>query len=259
MRQVAESITTDTGATLPWMTSNDTANVGAILAENTQVTEQDFTFGTASLDVYMYTSKLVRVSLQLIQDSALNLDAFLPRKLGERIGRIQNQHFTTGTGTSQPQGMFVGGTAVQAAVGNVTGYSYDTLIDTISSIDPAYLGGGNLNWMFSQAALGGIRKLKDAQGHPLWQPSLQVGQPDSLLGYGIVLNNDVAVPAASAKSGAFGDFRAGYVVRDVTGVQALRLDERYADFLQVGFLGFQRAGGIVQDTNAFRIIQNSAT
>jgi HK97 family phage major capsid protein len=259
VRQVAENITTDTGASLPWVTNNDTANVGAILGENTQVTEQDLTFGTASLDVYMYTSKLVRVSLQLLQDSALDLDAFLPRKLGERIGRIQNQHFTTGTGTAQPLGLVTGGTAVAAGTGNATSFGYDALVDATARLDPAYLTGGNLAWMGSQAALAAFRKLKDGQQRPLWEPSLQVGTPDTLLGYRYILNNDVPVPAANAKSLLFGDFRAGYVVRDVTGVQTLRLDERYADFLQVGFLAFQRSGATVQDTSAYTVLQNSAT
>lgn len=259
VRQEAENITTETGASLPWMTNNDTANVGAILGENTAVTEQDLTFGTATLDVYMYTSLLTRISLQLIQDSALDLNSFLPRKLGERIGRIQNQHFTTGTGTAQPLGLVTGGTAVAAATGNATSFSYDALVDATYRLDPAYLTGGNLKWMGSQAALAATRKLKDSQNRPLWEPSLQSGQPDRLLNYPIVLNNDMAVPAANAKSLAFGDFRAGYVVRDVTGVQTLRLAERYAEFLQVGFLAFQRSGGTVQDTAAYTVLQNSAT
>jgi len=259
VRQEATQITTDTGATLPWMTNNDTANVGAILGENTAVTEQDFVFGTASLDVFMYTSLLVRESLQLLQDSALDLNAFLPRKLGERIGRIQNQHFTTGTGTAQPLGLVTGGTAVAAATGNATSFSYDALVDATMRLDPAYLGGGNLAWMGSQSALGAVRKIKDSQNRPLWEPSLQAGTPDNFLGYRFILNNDMAVPAANAKSMAFGDFRAGYVVRDVTGVQTLRLAERFAEFLQVGFLAFQRSGGTVQDTAAYTVLQNSAT
>ena len=259
VRQEAEVITTETGASLPWMTNNDTGNVGAILAENTAVTELDATFGTASLDAYMYTSLMTRVSLQLIQDSALDIDSFLPRKLGERIGRIQNQHFTTGTGTAQPLGVITGGTAVVAAVGNTTSFSYDALVDAVARLDPAYLQSGNLAWMGSQTALANLRKLKDSQNRPLWEPSLQAGNPDNFMGYRFILNNDMPVPAVSAKSLAFGDFRAGYVVRDVLGVQALRLDERYAEFLQVAFLAFQRSGGTVQDTSAYTVLQNSAT
>ena len=259
VRQEAEIITTDTGASLPWMTNNDTGNVGAILAENTAAAELDATFGTATLDAYMYTSLMTRVSLQLIQDTALDIDSFLPRKLGERIGRIQNQHFTTGTGTAQPLGLITGGTAVAAAVGNVTSFSYDSLVDAPARLDPAYLSSPNLAWMGSQSTLAAFRKLKDTQGRPLWEPSLQVGDPDSLLGYRYVLNNDMAVPAANAKSLAFGDFRAGYVVRDVVGLQTLRLSERYAEFLQVAFLAFQRSGGTVQDTAAYTVLTNSAT
>lgn len=259
VRQVAEVITTDNGASLPWPTNNDTANVGAILGENTQVTEQDLTLGQSSIDVYMYTSRLVRVSLQLIQDSAIDIEDFLPRKLGERIGRIQNQHFTTGTGTAQPQGLVTGATATTAPTGSTTSIPYGAFIDAIAAIDPAYLNGGGLAWMTSAAGLAAARKLQDSQNRPLWEPSLQVGQPDSFLGYPVVLNNDMPAPAANAKSWLFGNFRQAYLVRDVTGVQQLRLDERYADFLQVGYLAFQRSGGMVQDASAVRAIQNSAT
>jgi len=259
VRQEADYITTETGASLPWMTNDDTGNVGAILGENTAVTEQDFVFGNASLDVYMYTSKLVRESLQLIQDSALDLNTFLPRKLGERIGRAQNAHYTTGTGTGQPLGLITGGTAVAAATGNATSFTYDALVDATLRLDPAYLTGTNLAWMGSQAALGTLRKIKDSQNRPLWEPSLQAGTPDQFLGYRYVMNNDVPTPAANAKSLAFGDFRSGYIVRDATGVQMMTLRERFAEFLQVGFLGFQRSGGTVQDANAYTVLQNSAT
>ena len=260
VRMVAEVITTDNGASLPWPTNNDTAKVGSILAENTQVTEQDLILGQAALDVYMYTSGLVRVPLQLIQDAAISIDDFLPRKLGQRIGRAQNAHFTTGTGTAQPQGIVTGATATQAAVGSSTTIPYATFIDGMAAIDAAYLNaGGNLAWMTSQAGLAGARKLLDAQNRPLWQPSLQDGQPDNFLGYPVILNNDMPAPGASAKSWLFGNFRQAYVIRDVTGVQTLRLDERYADFLQVGFLGFQRSGGVVQDASAVRALQHSAT
>lgn len=259
MRQVAEVITTDNGTTLPWPTNNDTANVGAILAENTAMTEQDIVLGTASLDAYMYTSKMVRVSLQLIQDTGISIESILPRKLGERIGRIQNQHFTTGTGTAQPLGLIPGGTAVQAASGNTTSVPYNLLVDVITAIDPAHLAGGNCKWMLSSTALGTFRKVLDTQNRPIWEPSVQAGQPDVILGYPVLLNNDLAVPAASAKFGAFGDYRAGYVIRDVTGVQMMQLRERYAEFLQVAYAAFQRSGGTVQDSSAYRVLQNSAS
>lgn len=258
MLDVAEVVNTDDGANLQWPTNDDTANVGAILAENTQVTEQDVTLGTNALDAYMYTSKLVRTSLQLIQDSAFDVDSWLARKLGERIGRILNQHFTTGTGTDQPDGIVTGAAVGKAgATGQTTTVTYDDLVDLVHSIDPAYRG--NARFMASDAAVKAVRKLKDSQNRPLWEPSVQTGTPDSLLGYGLVINQDVPAPAASAKSILFGDYREAYVVRLVTGVNLLRLNERYADFLQVGFLAFQRADGTLQNGAAVRAYQHSAT
>lgn len=257
MRQLAEVINTDTGATLPWPTVDDTGNEGAILAENTQVTEQDVTFGQANLDAYMYTSKLVRASLQLLSDNAFNLEGWLANTLGARIGRVQNRHFTVGTGTGQPDGIItaasVGVTA--AAVAAVT---YDELVDLTDSLDPAYLATGNARFMMSQSARKVLRKLKDSQNRPLWEPSLQAGTPDTLMGYGLTLNNYMSTPAAGVKSIGFGDIREAYVIRDVSDFALLRLSERYADYLQVGFLGFQRSDGTLQNAAAFKVLQQAA-
>ncbi len=262
MLQEAEVIYTDSGANLQWPTNDDTANVGAILAENSQVTEQDATFGTASLDSYMYTSKLVRASLQFLQDNAINADSWLAERLGVRVGRILNQHFTTGTGAAQPDGLVTGATVGATSTGSFAttgGISYDSLIDLVESLDPAYGGGPGLKFMAHQTARKAIRKIKDSQGRPLWEPSLQVGQPDTLLGYGLVLNNDMPAMAQSSKSLGFGNIRAAYVIRIVKGLTVLRLTERYADFLQVGFLGFERADAHLQDSSAFKIHQTTAT
>ena len=138
MLQEAEVIYTDTGAQLPWPTNDDTGNVGAILAENTQVTEQDVVFGQAALDAYMYTSKLVRVSYQLLQDSAFDINTWLPKKLGQRLGRILNQHFTTGTGTNQPDGIVTSATVGVTGTGSFAttgGISFDNAIDLIEALD----------------------------------------------------------------------------------------------------------------------------
>lgn len=260
MLQEAEVIETDSGANLQWPTNDDTANMGAILAENTQVTEQDVTFGTAALDAYMYTSKLVRASLQFLQDRP-DADTWLARKLGERVGRILNNHFTVGTGSAQPDGIVtsatvgVTGTGSFASTGGISG---DNLIDLTEALDPAYAG-GNLKFMMHQTARKAARKLKDSQGQYLWQPSLQAGIASTLAGYPVVVNNDMPTLAASSKSVIFGDIRQAYVIRIVRGLTVLRLVERYADFLQVGFLAFERADGTLQDGNAVRVFQTTAT
>ena len=256
--RVAQVITTNTGAVLPWPTNNDTGNVGALLAENTQVSEQDLTIGSAQLDAYKYTSKLVRVSLEFLQDvDWIDAEGFLGRKLGERIGRIENQHFTTGTGTAQPNGIVTGATSGVTAA-STTAITGDELISLVHSVDPAYRRSNRSRFMLSDAALASIRKLKDGNSNYLWTPGLRDGQDDTLLGYGYEVNQDMADPAAGVKSVLFGDFFAGYVIRRVRGIQMLRLDERYADYFQVGFVSFSRADGEVQDGSAYRALTQAA-
>jgi HK97 family phage major capsid protein len=261
MLQEAEMITTASGANLPWPTNDDTANVGAILAENTAMSEQDVTLGTASIDAYMYTSKLVRASYQLMQDRD-DFPRWLARKLGERIGRIWNQHFTTGTGSSQPDGIVTGATVGVTGTGSFAttgGISYDNIIDLEESLDPAYGGGNGLKFMVHQSARKALRRLKDNQGRYLWEPSLQAGVPASLDGYPVILNNDMATMAVSSKSVLFGNIAEAYVIRKVKDIQTVRLDERYAEYLQAGFFGFARADGTMQNANAVKVLQTTAT
>lgn len=258
----AETITTETGANLPWPTADDTANVGAILAENTPVTEQDFTFGSASLDAYMYTSKLVRVSLQFLRDSSV-AEQWLARKLGERIGRILSQHFTTGGGTTLPDGIVTSATVGVTGSGSLAstgGYSYDNLVDLQESLDPAYGGHPDCKWMGHQGVRKALRKLKDSTGRPIWEPSVQAGASDTLLGRPFVVNNDMAAVAQNSKSLGYGSIKQAYVTRQVAGsASLLRLTERYADYLQVGFLAFERWDGTLQDAGAFKVMQTTPT
>lgn len=260
MRAYAEVINTDGGQNLPWPTVDDTANEGAILAENTAVTEQDVVFGTASLDAYVYTSKMVRVSYQLANDAGFDLESWLARILGTRIGRIQQRHYTVGTGTAQPDGIITSAVAGKVGLaGQTLTVIYDDLIDLIDSIDPAYLEGGNSRFMMAQGTRKAIRKLKDTQNRPLWEPSLQVGAPDSLLGYPLALNNYVPAMGVSAKSILFGDIREAYVIRDVWDIQLMQLRERFAEFLQTAYLAFARSDATMQNASAVKVYQNSAT
>jgi HK97 family phage major capsid protein len=261
MLQEAEILNTDGGQNIPWPTNDDTANVGAILAENIQAGEQDVTLGTNSLDSFMYISKLVRVSYQLMQDNP-NFDSWLQARLGERIGRILNQHFTTGTGTAQPDGIVTNATVGATGVGSFAttgGVTYNLLVDIIESLDPAYGGLGDLKFMGHQTARKGARKLVDSTGAPLWQPSLQAGVPTQLMGYPFILNNDMATEAQNSKSLGFGSIRSAYVIRIVKDLQMMRLDERFADFLQVAFMAYERADGTLQNASAWKVAQTTPT
>lgn len=259
MLQNSEIVTTESGNDIPWPTVNDTTQVGAILAENSTITAQDITFASVTLKAYMYTSKLIAVSLQLMQDSFLNIDNLIADLAGQRLGRIWNTHLTTGTGTAQPNGVVTASTSGKVGIaGQTTSVIYDDLIDLVHSVDVSYRMGSK--FMTSDTSIRVIRKLKDSQGRPLWEPSVQAGQPDILLGYPVVINNDVAVMAANAKSILFGDF-SKYKVRRVRSTQLMRLNERYADALQVGFFAFARMDGNLIDagTNPIKFYANSAT
>lgn len=258
----AEDLGTDSGNDIPWPTNDDTGNKGAILGENTQITEQDVTFGQKTLGAYTYTSKLIRVALQLLQDTGLDLEAFLARRAGERLGRIHNEHLTTGTGTSQPQG-FITGATVGKTTASATAITYDEIVDLVHSVDAAYRASGRCRFELHDLVLAYVRKLRDDSGgagvgRPLWEPSVQVGVPDSLLGFAVTVNNDMASTVATTnKTMAFGDLQAAYVARRVNGGQMMRLAERYADYLQVGFFAFQRLDGLVQDASAVKVLQQA--
>jgi HK97 family phage major capsid protein len=260
IRQVATVIRTDTGASLPFPTSDDTSNKGAILTENTQVSEVDVTFGQLTLDAYMYSSKSVLVSLQLLQDSSVDVPSMIGRMLGERIGRIQSDHFTTGTGSSQPNGI------VTAATSGVTGVAdpptYDNFVDLVHSVDPAYRTGAR--FMLNDATLKSVKKIKvlqysgDATGIPLWSPGLTGGTPDTILGYPYVINQSMASPGSTAKKVIFGEL-SKYLIRDVREVTLVRLNERYADYHQVGFLAFARSDGDLLDAGTHPVKYMSQT
>ncbi|WP_327403830.1 phage major capsid protein [Streptomyces sp. NBC_01288] len=255
---LAEIITTTTGADLNWPTNDDTSNEGEILGENVAAGEQDIQLGGKKLKAYTFSSKQVRLSLQLLQDSAFGLETWVPKKLGERIGRRAARAWTTGTGVDQPEGITTNATVGKTgAGGQVTSIIYDDLVDIEHSVDVAYRA--SAQYLMHDLMLKVIRKLKDTQGRPLWQPIPAPGFPATINGFTYNIDNSMPVPAASAKSIAFGDFKAGYLIRQVLDVQTLRLVERYAEYLQVAFLGFSRMDGMINDSSAIRLYQHPAS
>lgn len=263
IREVARLFPTPTGNDIPWPTVDDTMNVGELLAENIAAASQDVAFGQVILKAYKYSSKLVLVSMELLQDSFFDVGTILRDLLAERIGRITNTHFTTGTGTGQPQGVVTGATLGKTGItGQTTAVIYDDLVDLEHSVDPLYRPGSS--YMMADSSLKVIKKLKDTAGRPIWQPglsaSLQAGQEsfNTINGYPYQINQDMAVMAANAKSILFGNF-SKYVVRDVREFTLLRLQERYAEFGQVGFLAFTRCDGRYINTAAIKYYANSAT
>lgn len=259
MRAVADVFATLTGAPLSYPTSDGTAETGELISENTTATDLDASFGTVSLNTFKYSSKVVTVPIELLQDATIDMEAFVRARLATRLGRITNAHYTTGTGTGQPRGVITGaGLGKTGTTGQTTSVIYDDLIDLIHAVDPAYRAQG-CGFMMNDSSLKVIRKLKDTQGRPLWEPNLQVGQPSSILGYPVTPNQDVAAMAANAKSIAFGQF-SYYKIRDALAVTLFRFtDSAYAKKGQVGFLAWMRSGGNLTDAGAVKYYANSAT
>lgn len=241
MRSVAQIIRTTTGGDLPWPTFDDTSQTGEIVDENTAQNEQDVTFDQLILGAFKYGSKMIRVPVELLQDASVNIPQLLGRALGTRIGRIQNTHFTTGDGNAKPRGLVTaadGNTQVQATLGALT---YGELVDLKHGVDPAYRM--RARWMFNDQTSAVLEKLEDDNGRPLWVPGLTSGAPDRLLGFPIVVNQDMPdIDTADATSVLFGDL-ASYKVRETREINLLRLDERFAELHQVAFLAFSRADG----------------
>lgn len=249
MRQVATVVRTDNGNDLQWPTTNDTSNTGALLAEASEHTELDITFDDLVLNAYKYTSRLVKVSVEYLQDNAINATEVIGSMLGERIGRITNQHFTRGSGSSQPLGIIDAATSSSITTAGAATISYDNIIDLVHSVDPAYRNGAR--FMFNDTTLKILKKIKVAQfsgdsgGYPLWRAGFATGEPDTIDGFGYVINQQVESGNAK-KAIAFGQL-SKYLIRDVKDITLVRLDERYAEFGQVGFLAFSRHDGDLLD------------
>lgn len=255
MAQAASSFDTDDGAPLPWPTANDTGNEGEIVGESQAVSGADPTFGQVIFQAHMYSSKRVKVSFQLLQDSAFDIEAYLSDAFGERLGRIRNRHFTTGLGTVEPMGVITAATLGKAG-GSATDVAWAELIDLEHSIDRAYRS--KATYMFADSTAAVLRKITDGEGRYVWSTSTQSTQPDRLNGIPVQINTDVPAVGSSAKSILLGDM-SKYKIRNVRGYMLLRLNELYAENAQVAFLAFMRSDGALIDagTHPVKYFQNA--
>jgi HK97 family phage major capsid protein len=220
-------------------------------------TAADETFAEIILKAYK-AGRLVKVSTELLEDSMFDLSSYLAEELGRSIGQLQNTAYVVGNGTAKPTGFTTNATVGKTGlVGQTTTVIADDLFDTFHSLAVPYRA--NAVWVMHDSTIKAIRKLKDSQNRYLWQASIQDGAPDTLLSKPVYADPDSPTMVANAKSIAFGDFRRGYAIRRVNGVKLVRLNERYMDAGQVGFIAWDRVDGKLYDANAIRQYQNSAT
>lgn len=263
----AEHVNTGSGNPLPWPTNDDTANTGEIVAENAAPAGgADLVLGQKTLGAYKYTSEGVggvplKVSFELAQDSAFNLEEFVQRKLAERIGRKQAADWSMGTGTGMPLGAVTGGTSGVIVASNVTGLSYAEAVSTVHVPDVAYREDGESVWVMNDAIMALLERLVDTTGRPLLQMSTDgiAGKPvRTLLGYRIVIDNTLpATYGVATKTLLFGNINRAYIIRDVQEVTMIVMRELYALNGQIGYMAWARADGTVQDVNAYTVVRGA--
>jgi HK97 family phage major capsid protein len=206
-----------------------------------------------------------KVTQVLLDDAFVDLEAFLTQECGTKFAERESEAFITGTGVLQPRGLltydFVTDhttwehgkfrlveTGVSAAfpptapTGSPATMPDDVLINVVQSVKKA--NRANATWRFNRTTAGVIRKLRDVDGRPLWQPSTQLGQPDILLGYGVSEDEYMPDIAVDTIAVGFGDWKKTYLIVDRIGVTVLR--DPYTVEGHVVFKTRKRVGGAVQ-------------
>lgn len=263
------TLTTSTGNILDWPTVDDTANSGEYVAEAGPVSQVNPSFGQVQFASYLASSKQVLMSVQLLQDSAFDLEAYITDAFAIRLGRLINNKLTVGNGSGCPTGIVyaiqndsvpnvvnaTGSNSNDGITGNTEANSVgsDDLDDLINAVDPAYRPGAK--FMMHWATIDGLRKLKDKYGRPLWTASLADNEPDRIWGYPFDWNADMDKIGAGKYPILFGDF-SKYIYRKVSGMTMVRFNELYMPNHQIGFQAFERNDGKRLQQAAFSLLYN---
>ncbi len=272
---ISRDMPTLTGAPLPYPTTDDTSIEAEIIGEGQPVGTQVVGIGNVVFQAWKYSTKLVQVSLELLQDAAFDIDRFLIERFAIRLARKWEDDFVNGTGDSMPRGLLLdaqlGATANGAAENAPDGSDFDAtnsigttdLLNLIFSVDPFYRKNGT--FVMHDYTHQVLSELLDKFGRPLFMPNPQTGKLESIFGYPIKRNNYMPQLAPTSPATApvvilFGDFDK-YVVRRVKDLSVLRLVERYAELGLVGFLGFARMDARLVDagTHPIKYLQMSAS
>lgn len=254
---ISTVINTDSGENfeLPVTTAHSSA---ALTAENAAITESDPAFIKRTLGAYKY-AVAIQAPSELLSDTGVDLEGYLAMQAGRAVGNALGAHLVTGTGSSQPAGIVTGATVGVTGGAGVTGaFTADNLIDLYFSVIAPYRNSPSCGWLMKDSTMAAVRKLKDTTNQYLWQPSLQVGQPDTLLGKPVYTDPNVAATGLSAKSVVFGDFST-YYTRIAGGVRF----EASTDFAfstdQVTYRCIVRGDGILADqTGSVKVFQGNA-
>jgi HK97 family phage major capsid protein len=245
-------LNTSGGNPLDFPKTDDTAVAVAQHTEAGAMTDDggvDAVFAKMTLGAFAYNTEWVQISMELLQDSAINVEQFIGELLGERLARRVNTELTVGDGTGDPLGIVAASSLGKAATDDVT-ITSDEIIDLLHSVDPAYRASPKARFMFNDATLATIRKLKDGDNNYLWQMGdIRVGEPGRLLGFNYSVNQAMASIAASAKPIVFGDFSKYYVRKVGSPVVGVRREYYWPN---IGLAGVVRLDGDLIQTGAVK-------
>ena len=233
-------------------TVNDTAVTAEAHTEGGTVTDdagKDVTFAQKSLGAFAFDTEWVRWSYELANDSIFNVESLLGELLGERLGRIANSKLTTGSGSSDVEGI-VTNSALGVTAAAVAAVTSDEILDLIHSVDPAYRNSQKTALMMNDSTLAAVRKLKDGNGNYLLSlGNFQAGVPNQILGYNIVVNQAMDSLATAKKVMLFGDMSKFYV-RKAGAPSLFVAKERFAP--DYGILGYVRFDGVLGNAAAIK-------
>ncbi len=253
VRQAARVGSTSSGSViLPKRTGTPTASW---VGETEQRPETGSTYGQVEIPIHE-SACYVDASVRLLEDSAVNIEAEISSDLAEEFGRQEGAAFLTGNGVKKPLGILADPALVTVASGNATTLGSapaDTLIDFLYGFPAFYRNSGA--WMMAGSSLAVIRKLKDSQGQYLWQPSLQAGQPETILGRPVVEAPDMPAIGAGALPILFGDYSRGYRIYDRVTLSLMRDPYTKATDGLVRFHARRRVGGAMVMPEAIKAIR----
>ncbi|MNO68925.1 Phage capsid family protein [compost metagenome] len=253
---VAHLLTTDNGQAIDWATSDGTEEIGELLGENQETSEGDVEFGTGTLGAHKLSSKIIRISNELLQDSGVDIEAFLARRIASRLERGKALYLVKGTGAGTPQqpaGLEVS-TGVGKVTANAAGFTWQEVNGLIHSIDPVYRASSQFRLAFNDNTLQRFEEMVDGQNRPLWLPGIDADRPATILKQKYVIDQAIDSIGAGKKFMFAGDF-AQFIVRQVRYMAIKRLMEKFAEFDQTGFLAFTRFGCVLQDLAAIKALQ----
>jgi HK97 family phage major capsid protein len=270
MLQRCRILRTDTGNNLTWPRVSDVDVQGEVVAENEPISQANPTFDSVTVGSHLVSSKQVLLSVQLLQDSGVDIASALAGMLGERIGRALNGGLTTGASTiiGILTALATDGTRNVTAIGAHANSANDADTDLtsigsadfsalIDKVDPAYRDGAV--FMGNSAIFSSIRKTLDKYGRPLWQTGLSFGDPDTIAGFPYQYNQAMAASiGAGAKTLLYGNFEK-YLARMVNGVTLVRYNELYMTSHQVGFEAWLRCDGKLLQPAAFAVLVHPAS